>query len=208
MRTCIQLRNIEDGTVILYYENHGSPWINKMEDAEKWLREQESKRFDQDKVKRPSTRWVFEAFFSVDVNVVLDRQPLVGTGPLPEGLRKLAHSRRCSRWILSTITCACGVASLYMEAFVQTEAPKGFLNLAGRTKTSMNELEKVEKYLNAGAPASEWLGFQVYIPERLEDEAVVWHLFHRAPARMKRITIGVYEGHAFLIKNIEKLAKK
>ena len=87
-----QLRNIEDGKVILYYENHGSPWINKMQEAEKWLSEQESKRFDQNKVKRPSTKWVLEAFFSADVKVVLDRQPLVGTGPLPEWLRNEVHT--------------------------------------------------------------------------------------------------------------------
>ena len=184
-----QLRNIEDGTVILYYENHGSPWINKMEEAEKWLSEQESKRFDKDKVKRPSTKWVFEAFFSVDVIVFLYRQPLVGIGPLPEWLRKLAHRR--AMFALDTFNdnlCLWRCLAIYRgvrpdrSTNAARELAKGFLNLAGRPqdipKTSMNELEKVEKYLNAGAPASEWLGF-------LEDETVVWHLFRRAPARVK-----------------------
>jgi len=32
-----QLRNIEDGTVIIYYTIKGSPWINRLEDAEEWL---------------------------------------------------------------------------------------------------------------------------------------------------------------------------
>jgi len=44
-----QLRNIEDGTVILYYKNHGSPWINRLAEAEEWLSEEETKRLDHDK---------------------------------------------------------------------------------------------------------------------------------------------------------------
>ena len=36
-----QLRNIEDGTVIVYYINKGSPWFNNFSDAEKWLSERE-----------------------------------------------------------------------------------------------------------------------------------------------------------------------
>ena len=37
-----QLRNIEDGTIILYYSNpKGSQWFDKLEDAQKWLNRQE-----------------------------------------------------------------------------------------------------------------------------------------------------------------------
>ena len=79
-----QLSNIEDGTVIVYYTNHGSCWINQPTDAEEWLREEEVKRLDSDKIKRPSTKWVFVSFFNVDVKVVLDGEPLLGTGPLPD----------------------------------------------------------------------------------------------------------------------------
>ena len=51
-----KLRNIEDDTVIVYYTNHGSPWINDLSAAEKWLSEQETKRLDSDNIKRPSTK--------------------------------------------------------------------------------------------------------------------------------------------------------
>ena len=89
-----QLRNIEDGTVIVYYSNpKGSQWYNKLEDAEKWLNTREEERLDNERVERPNTKWAFEGFFNVDVKVVLDRQPLVETGPLPDWLRNLAHSR-------------------------------------------------------------------------------------------------------------------
>ena len=75
-----QLRNIDDGTVILLYKNIGSPWLKALTEAEKWLSAQETKRLDQDNTERPNTKWVFENFFNVEVKVVLDRKPLVGTG--------------------------------------------------------------------------------------------------------------------------------
>ena len=88
-----ELRNIEDDMVIEYYTNHGSPWINVLSAAEKWLSEQEMKRLDSDNIKRASTKWEFVSFFNVDVKVMLDHQPLLGTGPLPDWLRNLAHDR-------------------------------------------------------------------------------------------------------------------
>ena len=86
-----QLRNIEDGTVILYYTNHGSPWINRLAEAEEWLSEEETKRLDHDKIERPSTKSEFVSFFNIDLKVVIDRQPLLGAGSLPDWLRNLAH---------------------------------------------------------------------------------------------------------------------
>jgi len=89
-----QLCNTEDGTIIVYYSNpKGSQWFDKLEDAEKWLNRQEEQCLDNEKTGRLNTKWVFEAFFNVDLKVVLDRQPLVGTGPLPDWQRNLAHSR-------------------------------------------------------------------------------------------------------------------
>ena len=87
------LRNIEDGTIIFYYQNKGSPWMNTYAEAENWLINMEAKRLDADSIERPDTKWIFEDHFNADVKVVLDRQPLMGTGPLPNWLRNLAHSR-------------------------------------------------------------------------------------------------------------------
>ena len=87
------LRNIEDGTIIFYYQNKGSPWMKAYGEAENWLSKMEAIRLDVDSVERPNTKWIFEGHFNVDVKVVLDRQPLMGTGPLPDWLRNLAHSR-------------------------------------------------------------------------------------------------------------------
>ena len=87
------MRNIEDGTFLTYYQNEkGSRWINKLEDAEKWLRERESERLELDSIERPNTKWIFDHYYAVDVKVVLDRQPLMGTGQLPDWLRNLAQA--------------------------------------------------------------------------------------------------------------------
>ena len=88
-----QLRNIEDDSSMVMYTNIGSPWFERFSEAEKWLSEREKVRLDPDNINRPDTKWVFEKHFNVDVKVVLDRQPLLGTGPLPDWLCNLAHSR-------------------------------------------------------------------------------------------------------------------
>ena len=68
-------------------------------------------------------------------------------------------------------------------------------------------MEKVEAHLNEGSPVSSWLGIRVYEPECLENREVVWHLrINPNPELKKILTIGVYGGHTFLIKDIAKLA--
>jgi len=90
-----QLRNTEDDTVIVYYTDQGSPWIDDLPAAEKWLSEQETKRLDSDNIKRPCTKWEFVRFFNVDVKIVLDRQqPLLGTGPSQTGYATLHMAGR------------------------------------------------------------------------------------------------------------------
>ena len=75
-------------------------------------------------------------------------------------------------------------------------------------KTSLDELDKVERHLNQGAAFSDWLGIRVYEAERVEDAKVVLHLRRNPPAQLKNIlTIGIFGGHAFVIKDIARLAK-
>ena len=75
-------------------------------------------------------------------------------------------------------------------------------------KTSLDELDKVETHLNQGTAVSAWFGIRVYEPERGEDDEVVWHLRRNANPKLKNIlTIGIYEGHAFVIKDIAKLPR-
>ena len=212
------LRNIEDGTTIIYYTNKGSPWMNTYGEAEYWLSNREAKRLDVDNIERPNTKWIFEGHFNVDVKVVLDRQPLMGTGPLPDWLRNLAHGR--SMVALDTYRdnmCLWRCIAVHKGARpdrstkVAQGLAKSFFKLRNTptdcSKTSLDELEKVEMHLNKGTAFSGWLGIRVYVPERVGTE-VVWHLTRNPAPQLKNImTIGVFNEHAFLIKDITKLAK-
>ena len=214
-----QLRNIEDGTVIVYYINKGSPWFNNFSDAEKWLSEREKVRLESDNIERLNTKWVFEAYFNADVKVILDRQPLLGTGPLPDWLHNLSHSRNMIA--LDTYRdnlCLWRCIAVHRgsrpdrSTTAARELAKGFFNLKAIPqncrRTSLDELDKVEKYLNEKQIIKDWMGIRVYRPERLKDGEVVWHLWRKPPAKLTNIlTIGIYEGHAFIIKDISKLAK-
>ena len=213
------LRNIEDGTIISYYQNKGSPWMNTYAEAENWLINREAVRLDADSIKRPNTKWIFEAHFNADVKVVLDRQPLMGTGPLPNWLRNLAHSR--SMVALDTYRdnmCLWRCIAVHKGARPDrsTKAAQGlaksFFKLRDTptncVKTSLDELEKVEMHLNKGTAFSGWLGIRVYMPERVDDKEVVWHLTRNPAPQFKNVmTIGIFGKHAFLIKDIKKLGK-
>jgi len=79
---------------------------------------------------------------------------------------------------------------------------------ANFAKMSLDELDKVETHLNQGTAVSAWFGIRVYEPERREDGEVVWYLIRNANPKLTNIlTIGIYQGHAFVIKDIAKVAK-
>ena len=75
----------EDGSVISVYSNKkGSPWFRKLSKREAWLHKEEADRLELTNIDHPNTKWSFIGFDSVDVKIILDAQPLLGTGPLPE----------------------------------------------------------------------------------------------------------------------------
>ena len=158
-------------------------------------------------------------FFNVEIKVVLDRQPLLGTGPLPDWVRNLAHSRKMVA--LDTFNdnlCLwrCIAVDQGARPDRSTEAArelvKKFLKLRttpnNAPRTSLDVLDKVERHLNEGKQLTDWLGIRVYEPERQENGEILWYLRKNPSNKLKKImTIGIYDGHAFLIRDIEKLAK-
>ena len=116
---------------------------------------------------------------------------------------------------LEQVLAEIGEISLEIERYVEQllaahEFARGFFKLSttpnDRPKTSLDELDQVERHLNKRAAFLDWLGIRVYEPERVNDK-VIWHLRRNPSDKLTNIlTIGVYEGHAFVIKNISKLA--
>ena len=101
---------------------------------------------------------MFENQFNVDVKVVLDRQPLLGTGPLPDWLRDLAHNR--SMLALDTYKdnlCLWRCIAVHRgsrpdrSTTAARELAKSFFNLIATPqdcrKTSLDELDEVENIL-------------------------------------------------------------
>ena len=160
-------------------------------DAENWIREMEAARLDPDNTERPDTKWIFESHFNVDVKVVLDRQPLMGTGPLPDWLRNLAHAARGQAMVaLDTYKddlCLWRCIAVHNGARPDrsTEAARNLaksfykvesMPTLAQGKISMDELEKVETHLNKGKPLAEWIGIRVYTPEVVNSEEMEFDL--------------------------------
>ncbi|KAK3725842.1 hypothetical protein QZH41_014067 [Actinostola sp. cb2023] len=174
-----EIRHVEDGTVIQIHKNlGGSPWINRLAEAEAWLSHEEKKRRDPDNINRPNTKWVFVRFISSVVKVVLDRQPLMGTGPLPDWLRNLAHGRALVALDnygdnLCLWRCIAAHRGARPERSTQAarELAKSFYELATAPKdvpkTSLDALAEVEDHLGHGSPIAGRLGIRVYEPERV-----------------------------------------
>lgn len=213
------MHNIKDGAVIVYFVNKGSPWFNTLPAEENWLKGMEADRMGIDNIERPSTKWEFMSSFSVDVKAVLDRPPLLGTGPLPDWLRNLAHSRAMTRLdnfqdnfcLWHCIAVHCG-ARPDGSTKVARELVKNFYKSSLKPndvpKTSLDEFDQVEKQINKRVAFLDWLEIRVYEPGREEDGEVVWNLRQNPSEKLKNIlAIGVFDGHAFVIKNIAKLAK-
>ena len=75
-------------------------------------------------------------------------------------------------------------------------------------RTSLDELDEVERYLTQGKVLADWLGIRVFEPEGEDGGEVIWHPRRNPSSGFRNILkIGICEGHAFFIKNIERLGK-
>ena len=211
------LVNNETGLRMVFYKQQkGSPWINNFAEAERWVNEQENNRLNIDNIDRPNTKWTFIKFSNIEVKAVLDNQPMLGTGPLPDWLRNLARGghQMVSLDTYGDYMCVWRCIAVYQGARPDRctqsarRLARGFFKLDIVPRTCLDELDKVEQYLNKGKQLREWIGIRVYEPERQENGEIYWHLRKNPSDKLKNtMTIRIYQGHAFLIKDITKLAK-
>ena len=190
----ILLNNETDLRMVFYKQQKGSPWINNFAEAERWVNEEENKRLALDNIERPNTKWTFIKFSNIEIKAVLDNQPMLDTGPLPDWLRNLAHGRKM--FSLDTFRdnlCFWRCIAVHQGARpdrctnAAKQLAKGFLKLENVPKTSLDELEKVQVYLNQGKQVSQWIGISVYAPERQQNDEIYWHLRKNTSDKLKNI---------------------
>ena len=96
-------------------QRKGSLWINSFAEAERWLNEQENRGLNFDSIQWPKTKWTFVKFSSIEVKFVLDNQPMLVIGSLPDWLRNLAHRRILVCWIVLETSFVSGAALLVIK---------------------------------------------------------------------------------------------
>ena len=200
-----QLRNIETGKLMLYHKNLcGSPWMCSLEERTRaWLTTKEEQRLTIDNVDRPNTKWAFDRFNSVETKAILDRQPLLGTASLPEWLRQKRgmyaldtyQDNLCLFRCLAVHKGAVSDRCTKRARELATEFYGSMEELKDVPNTSLDQLKRVEEHFK--------VGIRVYEPTQNGH----W-LLTRQPAKLGTapMTIGIYDQHAFLIKDISKLA--
>ena len=201
----IQLQNTEDGSMMDWYNKAlgESPWFETLVAAREWVSRQEEARLaNQD---RPNTKWSYELTKSVYVKVILDRHPLfLGLGRLPDWLRN-------KHGVLSLDTyndnlCLFRCIAVHWGATPKRnmrktrELEKSFFTQRPglRNRLTDKHLSLLEKHFKQGIAA---------YTVQPNGDFVLTHI----PANYDQIghpllNMGLYDGHAFLITDLKKVA--
>ena len=203
LSSTVELRNIADGKKTSYYQTIGdSPWLETLTASENWVKQQEELRLEHQH--RPNTQWVYEKTLMLYAKVILDRQPLfLGLGRLPDWLRN-------KHGILSLDTyrdknCLFRCIAVHQGAHVRDNmrrtrelAEAFFAQHPGlRNRLTDKHLPLLEKHFKQGIAA---------YTIQPNGDFILTHL----PANYDKVgrpvlTMGLYEGHAFLIRDIKQV---
>ena len=203
LSSTVELRNIVDGKKISYYQTIGdSPWLETLTASENWVKQQEELRLEHQR--RPNTQWAYEKTLMLYVKVILDRQPLfLGLGRLPDWLRN-------KHGILSLDTfrdnlCLFRCIAVHRGAHVRDNmrrtrelAEAFFAQHPGlRNRLTDRHLPLLEKHFKQGIAA--------YAVQPNGDFVLTHLTANYAKVGRPVLTMGLYEGHAFLIRDIKQV---
>ena len=203
LRYAYELRNIETNATMSYYTNRSSHWMERLSQTQAWLQEQDELRLQGENIDRPDTKWVFERHLFIDLKVILDRQPLqIGLGRLPDWLRN-------KREVISLDTfndalCLFWCVAVHRGAHIRDnrrrtrELAQSFFAAHPKfTAITLQQFHLLERHFKQGIAAYSVTNdgdfVLSYTPSRYDKVG---------PSTM---TIGLYEGHAFLITDINKV---
>ena len=203
--TTVELRNLVDGKKLSFYQTLGtSPWLETLTASRTWVKQQEELRLEHQR--RPNTQWAYEKTLMLYVKVILDRQPLfIGLGRLPDWLRnKLGlvslDTFRDNLCLFRCISVQWGAHVRDNIRRTRELAEAFFAQRPGlRNRLTDKHLPLLEKHFKQGIAA---------YTVQPNGDFLLTHL----PANYDKVgrpvmTIGVYEGHAFLIRDIKQVTQ-
>ena len=201
--TTVELRNMVDEKKLSYYQTLGeSPWLETLTASQNWVKQQEELRLE--KQQTPNTQWAYEKTLMVYVKVILDRQPLrLGFGRLPDWLRN-KHGILAFDTFRDNL-CLFRCIAVHRGAHVRRNirrtnelAETFFAQRPGlRNRLTDRHLPLLEKHFKQGIAA---------YTVQPNGDFILTHL----PANYDKVgslvlTMGLYEGHAFLIRDIKQV---
>ena len=203
----VELQHLEDPNRKMDYyhrDNGTSPWFETLTAVEDWVRRQEELRLENRQT--PDTKWTYVRTKRVYVKVILDRHPLfLGLGRLPDWLRN-------KRGVLSLDTyrdnrCLFRCIAVHQGAKVRDNMRKTrelenafFAQHPGlRNRLTDKHLPLLKRHFKQGIAA---------YTVQPNGDFILTHFpanYHKVGKPV--LTMGLYAGHAFLIKNLGQVAR-
>ena len=201
----VELRNIADERKMEFYQQDigTSRWFETLAASQAWVSQQEEVRLENQR--RPNTQGTYEKTQMVYVKVILDRHPLfLGLGRLPDWLRNKhgvlsLDTYRDNRCLFRCIAVHWGAHMRDNMRKTRELEESFFAQRPGlRNRLTAKHLPLLEKHFKQGIAA---------YTVQPNGDFILTHL----PANYDRagrpvLTIGLYDGHAFLIRDLKQVA--
>ena len=203
----VELQHLEDPNRRMDYyhrDNGTSPWFETLAAAEAWVRRQEELRLENRQT--PDTKWTYVRTKRVYVKVILDRHPLfLGQGCLPDWLRRKTgvlslDTYRDNRCLFRCIAVHWGAKVRDNMRRTRELENSFFAQRPGlRNRLADKHLPLLERHFKQGIAA--------YTVQPNGDFVLTHFPANYDQVGRPVLTMGLYAGHAFLIKNLAQVAR-
>ena len=207
LRFAYRLRNIENNEYTVYYKNTNSHLFSYLSQTKLWLQEQEELRLQGERIDRPNTKWVFESTVLVELKVILDRQPLqIGLGRLPDWIRNKREAISLDTFdddfcVFRCLAVHQGADKQYNTRRTRELARSFFAvhtKLGGNDNViTLQQFYLLERHFKQGIGA--------YTVTHDGDFVLSYTPSHYDKVGHPTMTVGIYDAHAFLITDINKV---
>ena len=199
------MRNVENGETMVYYTNTNSPWLDRLSKTQEWLTKQEELRLQGEKINSPNTKWVFEKHLFIDVKVILDRENLCKSdlddcliGSKKKGQVISLDTFNDNLCIFRCLAVHRGANKQFNTRRARELAQSFFFFIYPKLPfITLQQFNLLEKHFKQGIAA--------YSVTNACDFILTHTPSHYDKVSHPTMYIGLYEGHAFLITDINKV---